>query len=429
MRSWEAPATSRSRRGCRRRCRTSPSSPRPTTSTACAPSSAICSHEGAPHLAGRGTRRRNGPGAGRARPVRQRDRRQGNRARARGPGACRRGILDGVAHRRDGAGRRPRGRRGPAHRGGHGGARRRGIEDLLDGRSPRAGRAPRAGTREVQGGSGAEARILRSARADGRAGRVLGGSARVRSPRGGRRRRATRAGGRLASDGSARPGARRARARGGADVEERRSRASRNALVGGGARKLGGRRDAYLRDGRQGDDPRSRPPAPLRRRAAHAQGARAAGRRRPLLRRHFASVAALSNGRCARRAGSSVSGLYGKVIDDHGKRPRNRGSLEEPDAAHEDVNPLCGDRIRIELRLEDGRIAEARFGGSACMVAVASASLLTEMVRSLPPGEAAALTLDRIVSEMHAELRPARLSCAELPLSVLRGAVKQLPER
>jgi nitrogen fixation NifU-like protein len=123
-----------------------------------------------------------------------------------------------------------------------------------------------------------------------------------------------------------------------------------------------------------------------------------------------------------------VSGLYGKVIEDHSKRPRNRGALEAPDAAHEDVNPLCGDRIRIELRLQEGRIAEARFGGNACMVATASASLLTELVRSLPPREAAALTVDRIVSEMHAELRPARLSCAELPLSVLRGAVKQLPE-
>ena len=123
-----------------------------------------------------------------------------------------------------------------------------------------------------------------------------------------------------------------------------------------------------------------------------------------------------------------MSGLYGKVIEDHSKRPRNRGPLPAPDAAHEDVNPLCGDRIRIELRLSGGVIAEARFGGNACMVATASASLLTEMIRSLPPREAAALTLDRIVSELHAELRPSRLSCAELPLSVLRGAVKQLPE-
>jgi nitrogen fixation protein NifU and related proteins len=123
-----------------------------------------------------------------------------------------------------------------------------------------------------------------------------------------------------------------------------------------------------------------------------------------------------------------VSGLYGKVIDEHSKRPRNRGSLESPDAAHEDVNPLCGDRIRIEVRLEDGRIAEARFGGNACMVATASASLLTEMVRSLALSEVAALTVDSIVSQMHTELRPSRRSCAELPLSVLRFALKQLPE-
>ena len=54
---------------------------------------------------------------------------------------------------------------------------------------------------------------------------------------------------------------------------------------------------------------------------------------------------------------------------------------------------------------------------------------VARIYRSLPPQEAAGLSLDRIVSEMHAELRPARLSCAKLPLSVLRGAVKQLPER
>jgi nitrogen fixation protein NifU and related proteins len=124
-----------------------------------------------------------------------------------------------------------------------------------------------------------------------------------------------------------------------------------------------------------------------------------------------------------------VTSLYGEVVEDHFKRPRNRGQLASPDAAHEDVNPLCGDRIRIELRVGEGRIAEARFSGQACMVALASASLLTELVRTLSPKEAAEIPLERIVAGLHAQLRPSRLSCAGLPLSVLRGAVKQLPER
>ena len=119
-----------------------------------------------------------------------------------------------------------------------------------------------------------------------------------------------------------------------------------------------------------------------------------------------------------------MSALYGEVIADHYKRPRNRGELESPDAAHEEVNPLCGDRIRIELRLSAGRIAEARFRGEACMVAIASASLLTELVRALPEEEAAALPLARFLEELRAELRPSRLACAELPLSALRKALQ-----
>ena len=124
-----------------------------------------------------------------------------------------------------------------------------------------------------------------------------------------------------------------------------------------------------------------------------------------------------------------MSALYGELIAEHYRRPRNRGPLEHPDAAHEAVNPLCGDRLRIELRIEAGKIAEARFRGDACMVATASASLLTERIRGLGLSEAAQLSAEQVLAALQTELRPSRIACALLPLEVLRGAVARAEGR
>src|SRR5207237_10201600 len=74
-----------------------------------------------------------------------------------------------------------------------------------------------------------------------------------------------------------------------------------------------------------------------------------------------------------------MSGLYGEVIAEHFRRPRNQGRIESPDASHEDVDPLCGDRLRIELRSEDGGIAAVRYRADAFIVATAADSLLTRL--------------------------------------------------
>ena len=124
-----------------------------------------------------------------------------------------------------------------------------------------------------------------------------------------------------------------------------------------------------------------------------------------------------------------MSTLYGDLIAEHYRRPRNQGSLERPDAAHEVVNPLCGDRLRLELKLDGGKIAEARFRGDACMVATASASLLTERLRGLPLQDAALLSREEVIGALHTELRPARIACALLPLEALRGALAQVERR
>lgn len=120
-----------------------------------------------------------------------------------------------------------------------------------------------------------------------------------------------------------------------------------------------------------------------------------------------------------------MSGLYGEVIAEHFRRPRNQGRLESPDASHEDVNPLCGDRLRIELRIEGGRIVAARFGANACMVATAAASLLTGFVEGLRLDEAARFPRERLLDALGTSLRPSRLSCAMLSLDVLRGALER----
>ena len=124
-----------------------------------------------------------------------------------------------------------------------------------------------------------------------------------------------------------------------------------------------------------------------------------------------------------------MSALYGEIISEHWKRPRNRGPLEAPDAAQEELNPLCGDRIRLELQVREGRITAARFRGDACMVATAAASLLTELVQGMSTGEAAALPRERLLGLLGVELRPARVACALLVLSALHQALAPAEKR
>jgi nitrogen fixation NifU-like protein len=122
--------------------------------------------------------------------------------------------------------------------------------------------------------------------------------------------------------------------------------------------------------------------------------------------------------------------LYGGVILERFRHPRYFGELPDADAAHEDVNPLCGDRLRAELRFGADREIEAvRFQGDACAIATASADLLAEMVegRSIP--DALRLERDALVAALGAPIRASRLPCVALPLTVLRGAIGAGTER
>jgi len=117
--------------------------------------------------------------------------------------------------------------------------------------------------------------------------------------------------------------------------------------------------------------------------------------------------------------------VYSSVIRERFRQPRFRGELPLPDHAFEDVNPLCGDRIRIECRVGNGRISDARHRGDSCAICAASADLLLEMVIGRTVEEAAGVEVAALVERLEADIRPTRIKCVTLPLSVLQGALER----
>jgi nitrogen fixation NifU-like protein len=115
--------------------------------------------------------------------------------------------------------------------------------------------------------------------------------------------------------------------------------------------------------------------------------------------------------------------LYGGRILERFRRPRYFGEVPGACLVHEDVNPLCGDRLRVQLRVEQGRLVTVRFQGDACAIAVAAADVAAEMVEGGPVGRALALDREAILAALGARVRPSRLGCAGLGLAVLRGAL------
>lgn len=114
---------------------------------------------------------------------------------------------------------------------------------------------------------------------------------------------------------------------------------------------------------------------------------------------------------------------YGQTIQEHSRHPRNYGALESADLRHEDVNPFCGDRVRIEVALQDGVVREARFQGDLCVIAKAAASLLTEMIGGRDLDGIASMSEEGMLAALEAEIQPARRNCALLPLRVLKAGI------
>ena len=112
--------------------------------------------------------------------------------------------------------------------------------------------------------------------------------------------------------------------------------------------------------------------------------------------------------------------FYREYILDHYKNPRNFGRLPDADISHEEENPLCGDVIGMDLKLQDGVIEDVRFHGRGCAISQASASLLTERLKGMPLDDAKKINKDDVLGELGIEISPARIKCALLSLKVLK---------
>ena len=121
-----------------------------------------------------------------------------------------------------------------------------------------------------------------------------------------------------------------------------------------------------------------------------------------------------------------MAALYSEILLDHFRRPRNYGDLDRADVSYESFNPLCGDRIRIELRLSGTTIEVARFKGDGCAISIAAASLLTEMVTGADINKVQVLSDDQIIAALKSNIQPARIQCACLALEALRAGVQKL---
>jgi nitrogen fixation NifU-like protein len=134
----------------------------------------------------------------------------------------------------------------------------------------------------------------------------------------------------------------------------------------------------------------------------------------------------------------SLQDLYQEIILDHGKNPRNFGELEPHTHEAEGFNPLCGDQVRLHVRIADGKIEDLKFSGHGCAISTASASMMTQLVKGKSVEDAVklvdkfrkAMTEDGDAGDM-GELGclsgvkefPNRVKCATLAWHALKSAV------
>lgn len=116
--------------------------------------------------------------------------------------------------------------------------------------------------------------------------------------------------------------------------------------------------------------------------------------------------------------------LYRELIIEHYKNPGYRGELVPADISYEDENPLCGDNIRIDIRLDENKtVKEAAFSGHGCAISLASADLLLESIINKNIEDVKKLTKQDILDLLGIELGPVRLKCALLSLKVVKAGV------
>jgi nitrogen fixation NifU-like protein len=131
---------------------------------------------------------------------------------------------------------------------------------------------------------------------------------------------------------------------------------------------------------------------------------------------------------------NAMDDLYRDYILEHYRRPHNFGVIEDPSATFEGANPLCGDRITMQLAVKDGVVTDIGFTGRGCAISQASASLLTDEVRGKAVTDVAAIQAVDLLDLLGIEISPARLKCAMLSFDSLQHLLadvgaKPLPEK
>jgi nitrogen fixation NifU-like protein len=115
--------------------------------------------------------------------------------------------------------------------------------------------------------------------------------------------------------------------------------------------------------------------------------------------------------------------LYRDFILDHYKRPRNFGRLEPRDLEAHELNPMCGDELGVDIRVQDGRIADLRFHGHGCAISQASASIASEELKGMALEDAGTLSADWMIELLGIPVSATRRKCALLNLKAVRAAI------
>lgn len=118
------------------------------------------------------------------------------------------------------------------------------------------------------------------------------------------------------------------------------------------------------------------------------------------------------------------SDMYKEIILDYYKNPRNRGTMESPDAKSKDSNPLCGDVVEMQLKFSNDKVSDIKFNGDGCAISQASASMLTELVMGKSIEEVRKIDKSILLDNLGSpNLGAVRIKCALLPLKVMKSAV------
>lgn len=112
--------------------------------------------------------------------------------------------------------------------------------------------------------------------------------------------------------------------------------------------------------------------------------------------------------------------LYKELILDHYQHPHNHGTLADATHTFQDLNPLCGDRVRMDMKIENGVVTDVKFTGKGCAISQASASMLTDEIKGKSLDEIRAIDKQTVLDMLGIPLGPSRVKCALLPFKVMK---------